>query len=190
MTVGILALQGAFREHEEMFARLSVATKQVRLPSDLEGIDRLVIPGGESTVIGKLLDIYGLIQPIRERVLGGMPLWGTCAGAILVAKEIAEGRKDGQATLELMDITARRNAFGRQKDSFEIPLVIKNIPGLPFPIVCIRAPLLENPGDDVEILARLPVGGIIAAQQNQILATCFHPELTDDTRMHEYFLSL
>src|SRR5689334_17157025 len=119
MIVGILALQGDFREHEEVLRRIGVATQQVRLPKHLDQVDRLIIPGGESTTIGKLLVMYNLLEPIRARAQAGMPLWGTCAGAILMAKHIAEGRPEGQPALSLMDITARRNAFGRQLDSFE-----------------------------------------------------------------------
>lgn len=190
-TVGILALQGDFSEHESMLQSLGVKIVQVRLPKDLENIDRLIIPGGESTTIGKLMDMYGLIEPIKKRVQEGMPLWGTCAGAILMAEQIAEGRKDGQPSLNLLDITARRNAFGRQIDSFEADLKILELGEKPFPAVFIRAPLLEYPGKDVRVLAKLMQdnGGIVAVQQDKMLATCFHPELTNDTRIHEYFLS-
>lgn len=189
-TVGILALQGDFLEHEVMLKSMGVKTVQVRLPKDLEHIDRLIIPGGESTTIGKLMDMYGLLDVVRDLVLQGMPLWGTCAGAILLAKHIAEGKKEGQPSLSLMDITARRNAFGRQVDSFESDLKILEIGEKPFPAVFIRAPLLENPGKNVKVLAKLENGGIVAAKQDRLLATCFHPELTHDTRMHEYFLTL
>lgn len=188
-TVGILALQGDFLEHEIMLQGMGIKTVQVRLPRDLENIDRLIIPGGESTTIGKLMDMYGLIEPIRKRVLDGMPLWGTCAGAILMAKHIADG-KDGQPSLSLMDITARRNAFGRQVDSFEIDLLIKELGEKPFPATFIRAPLLENPGKNVQVLAKLDTGGIVAVQQDKMIATCFHPELTKDARFHKYFLTL
>ncbi len=189
-TVGILALQGDFLEHELMLINIGVKTVQVRLSKDLERIDRLIIPGGESTTIGKLMYMYGLIDAVRTRVLQGMPLWGTCAGAILLAKHIAEGKKNGQPSLLLMDIIARRNAFGRQVDSFESDLQIKELGEKPFPAVFIRAPLLELPGKNVTVLASLGKNKIVAAKQDKMLATCFHPELTYDTRMHEYFLTL
>jgi pyridoxal 5'-phosphate synthase pdxT subunit len=190
MTVGILALQGDFREHEEMLRRIGAPSLQVRLPKHLEQVDRLIIPGGESTAIGKLLVLYQLLDPIRERARRGMPLWGTCAGAILMAKQIAEGRPEGQPALSLMDITARRNAFGRQLDSFEADLAIPQIGEEPLHAVFIRAPILEAPGCDVAVLATLDDGRIVAAQQKRLLATSFHPELTGDERFHRYFLEL
>jgi 5'-phosphate synthase pdxT subunit len=190
MTVGILALQGDFREHEQTLGRIGAPVQQVRLPKHLERVERLIIPGGESTTIGKLLELYKLLEPIRERARGGMPLWGTCAGAILMAKRIAEGREAGQPALSLMDITARRNAFGRQLQSFEANLSIPRIGKEPLRAVFIRAPLLETPGAEVAVLATLDDGRIVAAQQNRLLATCFHPELTGDDRFHRYFLEL
>jgi 5'-phosphate synthase pdxT subunit len=190
MTVGILALQGDFREHEEMLGRIGAPSLQVRLPKHLEQVDRLIIPGGESTAIGKLLVLYNLLEPIRERGRNGMPIWGTCAGAILLAKRIAEGRQAGQPALSLMDITARRNAFGRQLDSFEAKLAVDALGDDPLNTVFIRAPILEAPGPDVVVLATLDDGRIVAAQQHQLLATCFHPELTGDDRFHRYFLEL
>ncbi|HEU4326557.1 MAG TPA: pyridoxal 5'-phosphate synthase glutaminase subunit PdxT [Roseiflexaceae bacterium] len=188
--IGILALQGDFREHEEVLRRIGAPTKQVRLPKHLDEVDRLIIPGGESTAIGKLLVLYRLLEPIRERAQRGMPVWGTCAGAILLAREIAEGRPEGQPALALMDITARRNAFGRQLDSFEADLSVPALGDPPLHTVFIRAPLLESPGRDVATLATLDDGRIVAAQQGRLLATCFHPELTDDDRMHRFFLEL
>ena len=190
MTVGILALQGDFREHEETLRRIGAPTLQVRLPKHLEQVDRLIIPGGESTAIGKLLVLYNLLEPVRERARAGMPLWGTCAGAILMAKQIAEGRPAGQPTLSLMDITARRNAFGRQLDSFEADLAIPALGDEPVHTVFIRAPILEAPAKDVSVLAKLDDDRIVAAQQGRLLATCFHPELTGDDRFHRYFLEL
>lgn len=190
MTVGILALQGDFREHEAMLGRIGAPTLQVRLPKHFEQVDRLIIPGGESTAIGKLLELYNLLEPIRERGRAGMPIWGTCAGAILLAKQIAEGRPAGQPALALMDITARRNAFGRQLDSFELNLAIDVLGDAPLHTVFIRAPLLEQPGPAVKVLATLHDGRIVAAQQGHVLATCFHPELTGDERFHRYFLEL
>lgn len=190
MTIGILALQGDFREHEEMLQRIGAPTLQVRLPKHLEQVERLIIPGGESTTIGKLLELYQLLEPIRERGRAGMPIWGTCAGAILLAKQIAEGRPAGQPALALMDITARRNAFGRQLDSFEVHMSIAALGDEPLNTVFIRAPILENPGPAVTVLATLPDKRIVAAQQRRLLATCFHPELTGDDRFHRYFLEL
>jgi pyridoxal 5'-phosphate synthase pdxT subunit len=190
MTVGILALQGDFREHEEVLGRIGAPLLQVRLPKHLDQVDRLIIPGGESTTIGKLLVLYKLLEPIRERGQSGMPIWGTCAGAILLAKRIAEGRPAGQPALSLMDITARRNAFGRQLDSFEAKLAVDALGDDPLNTVFIRAPILEAPGPDVKVLATLGDGRIVAAQQQHLLATCFHPELTGDDRFHRYFLEL
>ncbi len=190
MTIGILALQGDFREHEETLRRIGAPTQQVRLPKHLAQIDRLIIPGGESTTLGKLMVLYNLLDPIRERARRGVPLWGTCAGAILMAKHIAEGRPEGQPALALMNITARRNAFGRQLDSFEANLSILPIGEEPLRAVFIRAPLLEAPGAEVAVLATLEDGRIVAVQQGRLLATCFHPELTGDERFHRYFLEL
>lgn len=189
MKVGILALQGAFREHEEMLQRIGVPTRQVRQPKHLDEVDRLIIPGGESTTIGKLLVLYRLLDPIRERAQRGMPLWGTCAGAILIASRIADGR-EGQPSLGLMDITARRNAFGGQLDSFETDMAVEALGAPPLHMVFIRAPILEQPGRAVRTLAALDDGRIVAAQQERLLATSFHPELTRDDRLHRYFLEL
>lgn len=190
MNVGVLALQGAFVEHEAILQRLGVQTTQVRLPQQLETVDRLIIPGGESTTIGKLLEIYQLLEPIRQRARQGMPIWGTCAGMILLAKHIADGRADGQPALGLMDITARRNAFGRQLDSFEAELKVAGMDDPPFHAIFIRAPQIDQVGDDVAVLATLPDGRIVAAQQDHLLATAFHPELTNDARFHHLFLTL
>lgn len=190
MTVGILALQGDFREHAEVLQRMGVASVLVRRPQQLEQVDRLIIPGGESTTIGTLLVIDGLLEPVRARAQGGMPLWGTCAGAILMAERIAEGRPAGQAALALMDITARRNAFGSQLDSFEQALNMPVLGQEPLNAVFIRAPILEEPGQQVQVLASLPDGRIVAAQQANLLATSFHPELTRDDRLHRYFVEM
>ncbi|MFQ3632418.1 pyridoxal 5'-phosphate synthase glutaminase subunit PdxT [Roseiflexus sp.] len=189
MTVGILALQGDFREHEEMLRRIGAPTLQVRLPKHLDQVDRLIIPGGESTTIGKLLVMYGLIEPLRARVRAGMPIWGTCAGAILMAQRIAGGRTD-QPSLRLMDMTAHRNAFGSQLESFEIDLPLEVLNGDPLRMVFIRAPVLEDLGTAVTPLARIDDGRVVAARQANMLATCFHPELTSDDRMHRYFLEM
>lgn len=187
--VGILALQGDFREHEEMLSDLGATPLQVRLPEDVDKIDRLIIPGGESTTIGKLLTMYDLLDPIKKRASDGMPIWGTCAGAILLATHIADPAPGGQTGLGLMDITARRNAYGRQLDSFEVDVAIGELGSKPFPCVFIRAPILEDPGKNVKVLATHN-GKIIFARESKLLASCFHPELTDDTRLHEYFLRM
>ena len=190
MNVGVLALQGAFVEHEQVIRSLGHEVVRVRLPEHLEQIDRLVIPGGESTTIGKLLVAYGLVDPIKERARREMPIWGTCAGMILLAQRITDGRPEGQPALKLMDITARRNAFGRQLDSFEANLVVPTL-GLPsFPAVFIRAPRIDAVGKDVETIAALEDGTIVAARQGRLLATSFHPELTGDDRFHRLFLDL
>jgi len=190
MTVGVLALQGAFIEHEQMLRRLDQEVVQVRLPQHLAGIDRLIIPGGESTTIGKLMVAYKLLEPIRERARQEMAVWGTCAGMILLAKEITEGRPTGQPALALMDMTARRNAFGRQLDSFEAPISVVDIGPVPFPAVFIRAPLIEQVRGDTRVLATLDNGMIVAARQGRLLATAFHPELSGDDRLHRYFLDM
>lgn len=190
MNIGVLALQGAFIEHERVFRKLGHQVMQVRLPQHLDAIDRLIIPGGESTTIGKLLVAYNLIEPIRERAAREMPIWGTCAGMILLARRIAEGRPEGQPALALMDITARRNAFGRQLDSFEADLRVKELGDDPFRAIFIRAPSIDALGKDVEPLATLDNGPVVAARQNRLLATAFHPELTGDDRFHRLFLDL
>src|SRR5919199_6597178 len=153
MNIGVLALQGAFIEHERMLRKLGQQVTQVRLPEHLDHVDRLIIPGGESTTIGKLLVAYGLIEPIKERARQEMPIWGTCAGMILLARSITEGRPEGQPALALMDIMARRNAFGRQLDSFEADLTVTALGGQPFRGVFIRAPVIQAVGREVEPLA-------------------------------------
>lgn len=190
MTVGILALQGDFREHAEVLSAMGLPHLLVRRPQHLDQVDRLIIPGGESTTIGTLLVLDGLLEPIRVRAQAGMPLWGTCAGAILLAERIAEGRPAGQFALALMDVTARRNAFGSQLDSFELELAMPVLGEQKMHAVFIRAPVLESLGEHVQALARMPDGKIVAAQQGNLLATCFHPELTSDDRLHRYFLEL
>lgn len=187
--IGVLALQGDFREHIEMLRRLGVEAREVRLPRELEGLDGLIIPGGESTTIGKLAVEYGLIEPIRAMVQAGKPVWGTCAGMIVLAKDVGMP----QPLVGVMDVKVRRNAFGRQVDSFETDLDIPALengtqPAKPFHAIFIRAPLIEAVGPGVEVLAKLEDGTIVAARQGNLLATSFHPELTDDTRFHRYFL--
>jgi 5'-phosphate synthase pdxT subunit len=190
MKVGVLALQGDFSEHQTVLQRLGADVCQVRLPEHLIGLDSLILPGGESTTIGKLAVAYGLIDPLRE--FGRThAIWGTCAGAIFMSKDIHRS----QPLLELMDITVSRNAFGRQVDSFEIDLPIelgsrKNGNSRPYHAVFIRAPLIEEVRGDARALARLPDGRIVAALQGRLMATSFHPELTDDDRFHRYFLEL
>lgn len=184
--VGVLALQGDFKEHFDILRKLAVPALPVRLPSDLAKVDRLIIPGGESTTIGKLLTQYRLLTPIRARIKKGMPVWGSCAGAILLARHVQGGTKD-QVTIGGMDITARRNAFGRQLDSFETSLSMPTIAKKRVPVMFIRAPIFEDPGKNVTVLSRLPSGKIVAARQKNILITAFHPELTGATEMHTYF---
>lgn len=187
MRIGVLALQGAFIEHEKMLRSLGVEAVEVRLPEDLEGLDGLIIPGGESTTIGKLAVDYGLIEPLRQfaRV---KPTWGTCAGMIFLARDIGIDR---QPILGLMDIKVNRNAFGRQIDSFEVDLAIASLDDGPFHAVFIRAPVVtEVDAGVVDVLAKLDDGRIVAVQQGHLLATAFHPELTDDSRLHAYFLKL
>lgn len=185
MLIGVLALQGAFIEHQQMLARLGVASREVRQRKHLDGIDGLIIPGGESTTIGKLLDLLGMTEPVRALGRAGLPIWGTCAGMILLARDV--GRP--QTVLGLLDITVRRNAFGAQLDSFETPLDIPALGGEPFRAVFIRAPVIESIGPGVRTVAELADGTIVAAECGDLLATSFHPELTGDTRLHEYFLA-
>lgn len=184
MLVGVLALQGAFIEHIRVLDRLGVATREVRQRKDLVGLDGLIIPGGESTTIGKLLDLLEMTEPVRALGRSGLPIWGTCAGLILLAREV--GRP--QPLLGLLDIGVRRNAFGAQLDSFEAQLPIPVLGTVPFPAVFIRAPQIERLGPDVTPLATLADGTVVAAERDNLLVTAFHPELTGDTRLHEYFL--
>jgi len=190
MKIGVLALQGDFAEHIAMLKQLNVETAEVRLPKHLDGLDGLIIPGGESTTIGKLAVAYDLMEPLKT--FGQRhAIWGTCAGAIFISKDI--GRD--QPLLGLMDIKVERNAFGRQIDSFETDLDIPELKQATrttddYHAVFIRAPIIESVSGDAKILVSIPDGRIVAAQQGNLLATSFHPELTNDTRFHEYFLSL
>ena len=190
MKIGVLALQGDFSEHIAMLRRIGVETCEVRLPEQLEGLDGLIIPGGESTTIGKLAVAYHLMEPLRQ--FGAQhAIWGTCAGAIFLSTDAHRQ----QPLLGLMDISVERNAFGRQVASFEIDLEIPALrkvkpQGGPFHAVFIRAPLIESVADGVQVLAQVPDGRIVAAQQGHLLATSFHPELTLDDRFHRYFISL
>lgn len=190
MKIGVLALQGDFAEHIVTLKRLGVETAEVRLPGHLDDLDGLIIPGGESTTIAKLALAFGMMEPLRD--FGReKAIWGTCAGAIFLSKDA----KREQPLLGLMDITVERNAFGRQVDSFEIDLDIPELKAAarseaPYHAVFIRAPLIESVSGEARVLAQLPDGRIVAAQQGKLLATSFHPELTPDTRFHEYFISL
>ncbi|MGQ9466860.1 MAG: pyridoxal 5'-phosphate synthase glutaminase subunit PdxT [Anaerolineae bacterium] len=189
MRIGVLALQGAFIEHKNVLNRLGVQPVEVRLPEHLEGLNGLIIPGGESTTMGLLAQKWGLLEPLRAFARSGRPVWGTCAGMILLAKEIVDG-VPGQPILGLMDITVRRNAFGRQVDSFEADLEIPVLGDLPFHAVFIRAPVIERVGASVDVLASLDDGTAVAVRQGNLLATAFHPELTPDDRFHRYFMKL
>lgn len=185
--VGVLALQGAFIEHIHMLERLEVEAFAVRHPQELEGVAGIIIPGGESTTIGRLLEEGGLRQPLLKVAQQGKPLWGTCAGMILLSRSATDLPFP---PLGLMDVKVRRNAFGRQVDSFETDLSIPALGPSPFPAVFIRAPFIEGVGEGVEVLASLGEGQIVAARQGKLLATAFHPELTGDLRLHAYFLRM
>lgn len=186
-TVGVLALQGDFREHRETLEAMGHTVVEIRKPIQLDAIDALIIPGGESTTIARLILSNGFQQPLRDFCASGRPVWGTCAGAILLAKEVDDLDRPG---IETMNIRVRRNAFGRQVDSFEADIAVKGIAGPPFRTVFIRAPLIEEATPPAGVLARLDDGTIVAARQGNLLATSFHPELTNDTRLHEYFLGI
>lgn len=184
--IGILALQGAFREHAAAIERCGAAARKVRRRRDLAGIDALIIPGGESTTIGKLMVSYHLLDEIKGLGSEGLPFFGTCAGLVMLAREVVDGE---QPLLGLMDIEVRRNAFGRQVKSFEAPVDIPLVGNEPFPGIFIRAPWIESAGPGVEIIAQYDGHGI-AARQDRQLVTAFHPELTDDLRLHELFLQM
>ncbi len=188
MAVGVLAVQGAVREHLEALGRVGVDARPVRTADEIAASAALIIPGGESTTIGKLMARYGLLQPVRDLVASGKPLLGTCAGMILMAKTIEAAAED-QPSLDLMDITVERNAFGRQIDSFEADLDFAGVNGGPVRAVFIRAPVIAAVGSDVQVLAAHE-GRVVAVQQGRMLALSFHPELTADSRIHQYFLSL
>jgi 5'-phosphate synthase pdxT subunit len=186
LIVGVLALQGDFREHRLMLERLGARTREVRKSSDLAELDGLVIPGGESTTIHKLMAAYDMAEPIKAFAAAGGVIYGTCAGLITVARDTVEGQPP---TLGLMDVVARRNAFGRQVRSFEADLHVRGVEGGPVRAVFIRAPWVESAGLCVEILAEHG-GHIVAAREGDVLVTAFHPELTDDTRLHELFITM
>ncbi|MGR4066197.1 MAG: pyridoxal 5'-phosphate synthase glutaminase subunit PdxT [Vulcanimicrobiaceae bacterium] len=186
MTIGVLALQGDVVEHLAALADTGAAGIPVKTVAELEKVDGLIIPGGESTTVMKLLDRFGLAEPIRSRVLGGMPLWGTCMGMIVAAHGVV-GLE--QPALDLIDITVRRNAFGRQNESAEVELPIAVLGSEPFPAIFIRAPWIETMGPGVELLAERDGHGVMVRERN-VLATSFHPELTPDRRVHDYFLHM
>ena len=179
--IGVLALQGAFREHLQTLAAIGVEGVPVRLPADLDDVAGLILPGGESTTMRKLIDRWGLRQPILDLASGGAPIFGTCAGMIVLAREIVGGE---EPILPLIDVSVRRNAFGRQLDSFEADLPVPVLGDQPVHGVFIRAPIIERTGPDVDILARLDDGRIVAVRERNIIATAFHPELAGETRFH------
>jgi pyridoxal 5'-phosphate synthase pdxT subunit len=185
--IGILAVQGDVREHARALADIGAEAVEVRLPRDLVGLDALILPGGESTAMRNLIDRYGLRDPIVALVGGGAPVYGTCAGMILLANRIADG---DEPVLRLLDITVQRNAYGRQLDSFEADVSIPSLGEEPMHGVFIRAPVVSEVGPEVEVLARDPDGRPIAVRQGRVLATAFHPELTPDRRLHRLLLKL
>ncbi|NES13414.1 MULTISPECIES: pyridoxal 5'-phosphate synthase glutaminase subunit PdxT [Micromonospora] len=191
--IGVLALQGDVREHVAALAAAGADARPVRRPAELDAVDGLVIPGGESTTISKLADIFEMREPIDKRIAAGMPVYGSCAGMIMLAAEVLDGRPD-QRGFQGIGMTVRRNAFGRQVDSFEAPVRLDGVDGGPFHAVFIRAPWVERVDDGVEVLGRVTDGPaadrIVAVRQGNLLATSFHPELTGDPRLHRYFVDL
>ena len=187
MRVGVLALQGAFAEHIAVLSQLDTEAVPVRLPDQLAGLDGLVIPGGESTTITNLMLSYDFRDEIGRLAAAGLPIFGTCAGMVLLAREVVG---NGFQPAAAMAISVRRNAFGRQMESFESDVAIPALGERPFPGVFIRAPIIKRVDDDVEVIARLPDGTMVAARQGKLIACAFHPELTDDRRFHEYFLDV
>ncbi len=187
MRIGVLAVQGAFAEHLAVLRKLKSEALPVRLPLELISLDGLIIPGGESTTISRLMRDYNLRDKIRKLAESGLPILGTCAGLIILAKEISDSKVE---TLGLMDIIVRRNAFGRQRESFEAELAIPALGEKPFPGVFIRAPIIEQANGNVAVLSRLDNGTIVAARQEKLIATAFHPELTSDLRLHKYFMDI
>ena len=187
MKVGVLALQGDFAEHIAVLKHLGVEGHEIRLPEHLEGVDGLIIPGGESTTLSRLMSIYSMREPIEQMARQGKVIWGTCAGMIMVAMEITE---EDPVPLKIMDIGVLRNGFGRQVDSFEQDLELVDLGPTPFHGVFIRAPVITRVGREVKVMATLPDGQAVAVRQGNLLATSFHPELTGDSRFHQYFLDL
>ena len=190
LTIGVLALQGDFREHRQALEALGATVVDVKTAEQLRGVDALVIPGGESTTISKLLRLFDLFDLLKSRISEGLPIYGSCAGMIMLATAIVDPAS-GQECLGAIDITVKRNAFGRQVDSFESDLTIEGIAGDPIKAVFIRAPWVESAGESVNVLASVRIDGVdhpVAVQQGKALATSFHPELTEDLRIHRYFL--
>jgi len=191
--VGVLALQGDVREHQDMLRECGARTTRVRTTDDLDGVDAIVIPGGESSTMSLLARTSGLLEPLRDRVAAGMPAYGSCAGMIMLADRILDGRAD-QVTIGGIDMTVRRNAFGRQVDSFESDLEMPALGSPAFRGVFIRAPWVEQVGEAVEVIGRVPAGAdegrIVAVRQGSLIATSFHPEITGDARVHRYFLEI
>ena len=185
--IGVLAVQGDFLEHRQALSRLGIDAPEIRLPHQLDEIDGLIIPGGESTTIVQLIDMYGFRKALRQRSQEGMAIWGTCAGMIAIADRLTDKRPD---PLRLMDIEVSRNAFGRQVDSFEADIEFEDIEGAPFHCVFIRAPVVNSVGESVKVLAALEDGRPVAVRQDRMLATAFHPELTGDSRIHELFVRM
>jgi len=185
MNIGVLALQGDFAEHLSVFRRLKIPAVPLRLPSELEAVDALIIPGGESTTMSKLMADYNLAAPLKKKADRGFPIFATCAGMILMAKHVADSKV---TPLDLMDITVRRNAYGRQVDSFETDVSIPELGKRPFHAVFIRAPIIEQTHDGVTVLGKVN-GSPVAVRQGNLLACSFHPELTGDVRIHRYFIS-
>ncbi len=185
--VGVLALQGDFLEHKQALHKLGVEVAEVRLPEQLNDLDGLIIPGGESTTIARLMDIFHIREPLKQRIASGMAVWGTCAGMIMLAKRLKE---PDPTPLGVMDIEVTRNAYGRQIDSFETDLLISALGEKPFHAIFIRAPKVISVGKAVEVLASTDQGGPVAIRQGKIVATSFHPELTEDTRLHSMFLEI
>jgi 5'-phosphate synthase pdxT subunit len=188
-TIGVLALQGDVREHISALEACGARAVAVRRPAELDAVDAMVLPGGESTTMSRLLVTFDLLEPLRARIADGMPAYGSCAGLILLATEVLDGRPD-QEQLGGLDVVVRRNAFGRQVDSFETDLEFRGVPGDPVRAVFIRAPWVEKVGADVEVLAAVPDGRAVAVRQGGVLGTAFHPELTGDLRVHGLFCEM
>ena len=186
-TLGVLAIQGDFAEHREVLDKLGVESAEIRLPHQLDEVDGLIIPGGESTTIVQLIDIYDFRDTLTRKASEGLPIWGTCAGMIVISKRLTDHRP---SPLGLMDIEVSRNAFGSQVHSFEADLEVGDISGPAFRGVFIRAPVVNSVGEGVRVLARVSDGRPVAVRQDRLLATSFHPELTDDTRVHELFVRM
>ena len=187
--IGVLALQGDFEAHLKMLAELGVEGKAVRLPKHLDNLDGIILPGGESTTIGKLMALYGLDEQLQQKIRERFPIWGTCAGLILLARE-TDNALEGQPLLASMHIRIRRNAFGSQRESFETDLSVPVIVEAPFHAFFIRGPAIESVGPEVEVLATLDDGTIVAVREGHLLGTAFHPEIGGDPRFHQYFLRI